>query len=253
MVPEARENATRRSIRLRQRVEQQFDYLGSNVPDLQSAERLFGRTTRRAAGSRPAVDLFVAQGTERSLRPDRLLFLGCLEFLQEYLGGESPSSAYFNPRNTRKACCRQRWVRYPTVQELARLPDLGGGRPAQGHQLLVSAARRRDLEHHRLSGAAQDRDSNLRAGDHDQDDRKVHTAKGVDRRFHELGPVRNREFYALVRYYRGRSLAHPLQVERLNGRWSAQGVAALHKGRSRCEGRPHRANDIRCAHQEIVR
>ena len=64
----------------------------------------------------------------------------------------------------------------PAFRNLARLQDLGRGGSAKGRHLELPAARRCDRVGVRLAGADADRQSDLRAGDDDQDDRPVHAA-----------------------------------------------------------------------------
>jgi ABC-type glycerol-3-phosphate transport system substrate-binding protein len=80
-----------------------------------------------------------------------------------------------------------REVQEKLVAASVGFPDLGRGGTAQGDQLQLPAARRRDSEHRWLPGTAQDRDADLCAVDDDEDDRDVHATGQIDQGFDGLG------------------------------------------------------------------
>ena len=82
---------------------------------------------------------------------------------------------------------REQGLRHPALCQSARLQDLGRRGAAQGHDLQLSAARRRHHVGRLQPGTGAHRQPDLCAGDGDQDDRAMHTRRQIDRPGDRLG------------------------------------------------------------------
>jgi ABC-type glycerol-3-phosphate transport system substrate-binding protein len=122
----------------------------------------------------------------------RCRFLGNLEILAKQIGGKEPADLSLPALLGRADGGGESRLRHPALREAARFQDLGRGKPAKGHDLPLSAARRHGDGDPLQPGARADRQPDLCAGDRAQDDRQMHRRGPIDRSGDRLGGLRAR-------------------------------------------------------------
>ena len=80
------------------------------------------------------------KGPKGRYDPSSHYYLGDLEFLEEYPGGEKPAGLSDDPRDPGKAGHRQRRLRHPALREWMDFKIWEEEGPPEGHQLQLSAA-----------------------------------------------------------------------------------------------------------------
>src|SRR5215470_17291811 len=126
---------------------------GSGRVDHEPARCLGGRRARCTQGGRTTLDLPLAEGSARPLRPVQFRVLGALEFFPQHQCGEEPPILSVEPFVGRKAYRRESWSRHSTLREIARLQDVGRGKATLRYAVQLSAARRCGCVPRRIPGA----------------------------------------------------------------------------------------------------
>src|SRR5262249_55416778 len=160
------------------------------------AWRLGGRRARCAQGGRTALDLPLAKGSARPLRPLQFRILGDLEFFPQLQCGEEPPILSVEPFLGRNARRRKSWSRHSTLREIARLQDVGGGKATHRYALQLSAARRCGRVPRRVSGADEYWNTDVLARDDLQNGRPMHPARQINRASDRFCPIRAGRLYA---------------------------------------------------------
>src|SRR5712671_5969755 len=203
MVQEAGALPAARRLCLGRRLEQQDPGVGPVGADHEPAFGLGSGEARRAENRRAIVDLPGAERAEGPLRAVPAVLLDGVGVLAQQAGGEEPPVAPVAARRGRAAGRGQPGLRHPALRQIARLQDLGRAGPAAGHDLQLSAARRRADPVDRCgAGAARHRGADLHPGDDDQDDRALHPGRRIDRPGDRLGRRRARRLHARLTDFR---------------------------------------------------